>query len=153
MKKIVMTVAVVAMMMVSLFSVSAAGRNGVDSNMDSDTYLKLRGAQIQAALDAKTIDEDEALVLRARINEAAQNGVFGEGSEDCVLGEEGNLGIFQNENAGLRNGQGNGIGSKAADGTSNGNGEGTRTADGTGEGNANRGGNGNSGSGSRGQGN
>lgn len=140
MKKIVMTIMVVAMMITGALSVSAAAVDGeMVRNMDQATYFELRLAQIDEALTDGTIDADQAALLIAHVNDVALAGNFGNGSQfglsdevndDCVLGEDGNIGLFSNGNAdaGQRNGSGNGFAQKAQDGTQAGNGVGNQGA-------------------------
>lgn len=130
MKKLVMAVTVAAMMTVSVLSVSAAAVEVEDdfvSRMDRATFLELRTAQ----LDAADITGEQYEALAAHIATAAKDGDFGNGSaygrtgevnEDCVLGEDGQSGIFRNENSGMKAGNGNGVGVKSQDGTNEGNG-------------------------------
>lgn len=132
MKKLMMAVTVVAMMAVSVFSVAAAE---VDedfvSNMDEATFIELRTAQLDAALADETIDQDQYTALLDHITDVAGQDSFGQGSaygqngqvnEECVLGEDGQLGVFKNDNAGMKNGNGNGVGQMVQDGSNAGQG-------------------------------
>lgn len=144
MKKLIMTVVTVAMVITGALSVSAAEVEGeFQSNMDSATYLETRTAQIEEALAAGKIDEEQAALLLAHITEVAETGAFGrgpensfkgEGNAECVLGDN-SLGIFRSESAGQRTGAGNGVGQQLQDGT--------------GAGQGNRGGKGNAGQGNQ----
>lgn len=132
MKKLVVTVTALAMLTMSLLAVSASetGEESVSSNMDAATYLELRTSQLDEALNNGEIDDEQYALLMAHIEENLAAESFGRGpqgyltaeNEECVLGEDGNLGIFRNENAGQGNGQGNGVKNQKEDGT----GEGTR---------------------------
>lgn len=132
MKKRLITLVLAAALIIGTFTVSAAEVEDTRiSNMDATTYIELRSTQIQEALEDETITEEQAALLLAHIQEVAKTGEFGQGmrntrNTECVLGEDGNLGIFRNENAGMRNGNGNGngVGSKTKDGTGNSNGKG-----------------------------
>ncbi len=129
MKKLVLAVTVAAMMTVGVLSVSAAEVDGVFvSNMNAETYKATRTAQLEAAKEDITPEQYEALMIH--INEVVSNeafgngpsnGVKGDGNATCVLGDN-ELGIFRSESAGMRNGNGNGVGLKAQDGTNAGNG-------------------------------
>lgn len=145
-----MTAAVVAVLIVSALSVSAAEpEDTFVSNMDAETYRAQRNAQIKAAWDAETITEAEATALYEHVEEVALDGSYGngptfgekgDGNATCVLGEDSALGIFRSESAGLRTGNGNGVGDQLRDGSGAGQGN-------NGNGNAGRG----TGQGGRGQ--
>lgn len=141
MKKLMVTMMVIGVLVISAFSVSAAEIEGdVTSNMDSDTFVEQKTEQIEAALAEGIITEEQADLLLEHILERAEEAVFGRGpnyglSEDketCVLGEDGGLGIFRNQNSGQRMGQGNGVKQHSGDGTGAGTGRGNR---GSGQGN------------------
>lgn len=135
MKKIIVTLTAITVLTMSLLAVSASEVNETTvveneavetiTNMDADTYLELRMEQLKVALDNKEITQEVYDVLVARINDNATEGVFGYGpkgylnedKDDCVLGEDGQLGIFRNENSGMQNGQGKGVKNQVSDGT------------------------------------
>lgn len=102
----------------------------VITNMDADTYLELRTQQIEDALEAGLITVEQAELLLAHIQEVVAEGTFGngpfygnkgEGNAECILGEGTNLGIFRSKSAGMRTGEGNGVGRRSQDGTGTGN--------------------------------
>ncbi|MBN2793899.1 MAG: hypothetical protein JXR88_00735 [Clostridia bacterium] len=113
MKKLLLVIAVLAM--VAMGTVVAYA-DETDSNMTSDVFLELRLEQIDEALAAGTITQEQAELLIAHITERAEEGIFGYRgtNEECVLGDE-LQGIFRNANSGMRNGEGRGV--KANDGT------------------------------------
>ena len=127
-----MAVTVAAMMTIGVLSVSAAGVDGeFVSNMNAETYRSTRTVQVQAARDAESITEAEYLELLDHIDDVVKdetfgngpsNGAKGDGNATCILGDESELGIFRSESAGMRTGNGNGVGLKAQDGTNAGNG-------------------------------
>jgi hypothetical protein len=123
MKKIL----VLVLTLVVVFSISAfAEESETVSSMDAETYLELRLEQIEEALEAGTITEEEAVLLREHVQTVATEGTFGnryagEGNAECILGEGSNLGIFRSESAGQRTGSGNGVRSQKTNGTGNGN--------------------------------
>ncbi len=123
----------------SLLAVSASETEETTTgNMDAETYKELRKARLDKAQADGLIDDEQYEAMWQHIQDNAAEGNFGRGprgyetadSEECVLGEEGKMGIFRNENAGLRNGQGNGMGGR--NGARNGTGE--RVQDGSGYG-------------------
>ena len=134
MKKIVLTITVIALLVTGALSVSAAELEDVSgfvSRMTAETFRELRYKQIDEAEVNDVISSDQAKTLREHIESIIEDNAFGNGpqyslnredNEDCVLGDDGNLGIFSNANSGMRNGQGNGVGLKAQDGTQAGNG-------------------------------
>lgn len=133
MKKLLMVVTAMAVLMVGALSVAASEVDEVTdnefvSNMDVDTYIATRTAQVEAALEAGLITEDQAQALLLHIEEVSlsesfgfgpTNGVKGDGNATCVLGEDSNLGIFRSESAGMRTGNGNGVALKLMDGNGN----------------------------------
>jgi len=133
MKKLIVTLTAIAVLTMSLLAVSASEVVETTvaktvTNMDASTYLELRLEQLDAALASGEIEQSDYDLLVARINENAIEGAFGNGpngylnenNEDCVLGEDGQLGIFRNENSGMQNGQGNGVKNQTSDGTGTG---------------------------------
>lgn len=112
-----MVLTALVVLMVGVLTVAAAEtetdeEENLQCNMDSDTYLALRTRQIELALEEGTITDDEAELLLMHIQEVALSGEFGqgyrgEGNAECILGEDGQLGLFRNENSGMRNGNGN----------------------------------------------
>lgn len=134
MKKLLITLTTLSLLIMSMMAVSASDVDVADeevaaTNMDADTYLDLRVAQLDDALANGTISQEDYDLLLAHITENAEDGLFGRGpqgyetadNENCVLGEDGGLGIFRNENAGLGQGNGNGVRNQSADGTGTGN--------------------------------
>jgi hypothetical protein len=126
MKKIMILVAVVLMVAAGSIGVFAVDE-AVSSNMTAERFLELRLSQIDQALKDGKITEEQANDLRVHIKEVAEKGIFGqrrngEGNPECVLGEDGNLGLFRNANSGQKMGNGNGQGIHKADGTGRGNG-------------------------------
>jgi len=128
MKKLFVTVTAIAILTLSLVAVAASEptqETTTVSNMDATTYLELRTAQLDKALANGTIDLEQYTLLLAHIEENAESESFGRGPQGyttrddstCVLGEDGGLGIFRNENSGTRSGVGNGVALKANDGT------------------------------------
>lgn len=122
-------VLVVAMAMVLTGSIGVFAED-VITNMDEETFLELRMAQIDEALEEGKITEEEAAQLRAHVEEVAEEGTFGfgpangakgEGNATCILGDGSDCGIFRSESAGQRFGNGNGQGLQSRDGTGNGN--------------------------------
>lgn len=146
MKKLIMAVVVMAMVITGALSVSAAEVER-ERNMDAETFTARRTAQIETALQAGQITEDQAEALLAHINDVVATEAYGngpsngEGNEDCVL-EDGPIGLFRNENSGMRNGNGNGVGTKSQDGSGLGNGNKSNGGNGQGNGNKGNGGNG-----------
>jgi len=146
MKKTILTLAVVATMILGTFAVSAAAvEDIVGSNMDAQTFVESRFATIDDAVLAGEISEADGIELKAHIQAVADAETFGsgsqyagEGNEDCVLGEEGNLGLFRNDNSGLENGLGNGVKRQATDGSNAGAGN-ARKGAAVGQGNGGRG--------------
>lgn len=129
MKKLLVTLTTLAVLTMSLLAVSASEVTEevvVTTNMDAATYLELRTAQLDEALAEGTITADQYALLLAHITDNSTDGLFGNGPQgyldnedkECVLGEDGNLGIFRNENSGQQLGNGNGMTYK--DGTGNG---------------------------------
>ncbi len=129
MKKLIVTLTALAVLTMSLLAVSASEVDEVTTNMNVDTYLELRTQQLDDALANDEITQEQYDLLFAHITENAADGVFGfgpqgylnEDKEECVLGEDGQLGIFRNENSGMRNGQGNGVRNPLEDGNGQGN--------------------------------
>lgn len=127
-----MAVTVAAMMTVGVLSVSAAEVEGeFVSNMNAENYRVTRTAQVEAAHDADTITDEEYNDLLTHIDDVVTDETFGngpsygakgDGNATCILGEDSQLGLFRSESAGMRTGNGNGVGSKAQDGTNAGNG-------------------------------
>ena len=134
MKKLIMAVTVAAVMTVGVLSVSAAELdNEFVSNMDAKTYQARRTEQLEAAVENGLIEEDsdDYKALLAHIEEVVETEAFGngpsfgdkgDGNATCILGEDSQLGIFRSESAGMRTGNGNGVGIQAQDGTNAGNG-------------------------------
>lgn len=92
----------------------------VTSNMDAETYEARRLAQIDQALADGLITSEQAEILREHVAEVIAEGSFGSRGEkntECVLGDDESLGIFRSAGAGMRTGQGNGVGQRLADGT------------------------------------
>ena len=128
MKKLLVTLVAVALLLVGIVSVAAEDvvseetQNLQDSYMstvDAETYRQIRTEQINEALANGQISEDQAALLIEHIEDLIEDGLYvrgpqgymkGDVNETCVLGENGNLGIFRNENSGLRQGQGFGGG-------------------------------------------
>ena len=132
MKKLLLIATAIAVLTIGATAAFAQSEDG--SNMDAETYLDVRTEQLDEALAEGLIDADQYDLLLAHITENATDGVFGLGgyenrdAEDCVLGEEGFLGIFR---------QGGGFGSGQC---CNGEPQGTRQGSaGSGQGNGNRG--------------
>jgi|GEM_PF-1084935 hypothetical protein len=127
MKKLLVTVTAVAMLIMSVAAVSAAEVIDEDaaiiSNMDAETFLESRLERLDQALEEGLINQEQYDLMVEHMTENAEEGVFGKGpngylnNESCVLGEDGNLQLFRNENSGLRNGQGNGAARRSADGS------------------------------------
>lgn len=133
MKKLFVTLTALAVLTMSLLAVSASDVVETqvvetERNMDADTYLELRLGQLDEALANKEIEQSDYDLLVAHITQNAAEGTFGYGpngylnedKEACVLGEDGQLGIFRNENSGMRNGQGNGVRNQLSDGSGTG---------------------------------
>jgi hypothetical protein len=131
MKKIILATTLVATIILGAFSVSAAeveveGAKTFVSSMDAETFLSTRIAQLDLALENDLIDIDQYNELLTHIEVVAaegtfgrgpENGLKGEGNAECILGEDSNLGIFRSESAGMRTGQGNGVGMQSRDGS------------------------------------
>lgn len=128
MKKLLLILSAVAVLAIGASAAFAQSETG--SNMDAETYLEIRTEQLDEALAEGLIDQAQYDVLLQHITEVAETGAFGVGYEnsdhDCVLGEEGFLGIFR-QGGGLGAGVGNGGQSKGA-----GNGSGNRGTGGRG---------------------
>ena len=109
MKKRVVLIAVVAVLTAG--SVGVFAYNGFRAaDMDPETFVETRTSQVEEALLEGTISQEQADLLIAHINDMVASEEFGtglgnkgEGNSECVLGEDGNLGIFRNENAGQGN--------------------------------------------------
>lgn len=132
MKKLLVLVMVMAMIVTSAMVVLAeeVDEEAFVTNMDEETYLEVRLAQIEAALADGTITVEQADLLREHVMTVAEEGSFGagpyngtkgDGSAACILGEDTNLGIFRSESAGQRNGSGNGVALQSGDGYGSGN--------------------------------
>ncbi len=123
MKKLLITLTAVAMLVMSIVAVSAA-------EVDSETFLETRLERLDEALESGLITQEQYDRMVEHMTERSESGVFGRGpngylnQEYCVLGEDGNLQLFRNENSGLKNGQGNGIRQERADGSGFGGGRG-----------------------------
>jgi len=108
MKKLLVTLTAVAMLVMSIVAVSAA-------EVDADTFLETRLERLDEALESGLITQEQYDLMVEHMTENA---------EACILGEDGNLQLFRNENSGARNGQGNGVMQRRADGTGFGGGRG-----------------------------
>lgn len=134
MKKLLVTLTAVAMLVMSIAAVSAAEVITEDEtstrNMDAETFLETRLEKLDEALESGLITQEQYDLMVEHMTERAESGVFGRGpngylnNEDCVLGEDANLQLFRNENSGTRNGLGNGVMQRRADGTGFGGGRG-----------------------------
>lgn len=131
MKKLIVTLTAVAVLAMSLLSVAASEVVEAEvtekvTQMDGATYLELRLTRLNEALASGEIEQEDYDLLVAHINDNAAEGSFGKGpsafdeDKECVLGEDGNLGIFRTENSGSQNGQGNGVKNQSTDGSGTG---------------------------------
>lgn len=150
MKKLIVTFTALAVLTMSLLAVSASEVDESTNaeletrNMTSEAYMETRLARLNEALANNEIEQADYDLLVAHITENSENGAFGHGPQDyedkdCVLGEDGQLGLFRNENSGMRGGLGNGVKNQLADGQGTGSGEANK---GRGNQSANKGNNG-----------
>jgi len=116
MKKLTLVLAIVVALTMGVVGVAAEEDSEVVTNMDKDTFIEIRSEQIEQALADGVITQEQADLLIEHIMEIAEDGTFGRGNRlnnndvECVLGDDGNLGIFRNGGLGSRIGAGNGTG-------------------------------------------
>lgn len=109
------------LVIISIISILIVGTIGVFAGevSESEDFVAERLTIIEEALVNGTITVEQAELLTAHIEDKALSGEFWDGlgnqGETCVLGEEGSLGLFRNENAGL----GQGMGNKGSNGQGN----------------------------------
>ena len=120
MKKLFVTLTAAAILLMSVVAVSAGEMTSEEyvrpRAFDADTFLEERLEILDQALEDGRITQEDYDLMVEHMKENAEAGVFGRGpraylnSEECILGEDGQLGLFRNNNVGRGWGRGNGRG-------------------------------------------